>query len=297
MTRRLAACALVLVALLSLPGGAGAAAPSRVVALEWEYVEDLLALGLTPIGAADIAGMELWTAVDVPDGATDVGDRQEPSLERIAALAPDLIVAPRFRVARNLDQLQRIAPVLLLDAYPPGRATGRQYDATIASFRAIARGVGRQARADAFLRDLDRTYRRLRGVLARAGRSGARVAFAYPGGTTGAPQIRMATGNSLVGGVLRRLGLRNGWPVQAAAFGYSTVGVEGLRRAQDGWLALSYPSMAAPVVDGFTKRNTWKRLGFVRRDRVRRLADDTWPYGGPLSIGLLATRLATALAR
>ena len=34
--------------------------PQRIVALEWTYVEDLLALGLQPIGVADIEGYHDW---------------------------------------------------------------------------------------------------------------------------------------------------------------------------------------------------------------------------------------------
>src|SRR5687768_3607948 len=34
--------------------------PQRIVALEWTYAEDLLALGVQPVGVADIAGMNKW---------------------------------------------------------------------------------------------------------------------------------------------------------------------------------------------------------------------------------------------
>ncbi|WP_152549453.1 hypothetical protein [Geomicrobium sp. JCM 19038] len=34
--------------------------PERVVALEWLYAENLLALGIDPVGVADIEGFETW---------------------------------------------------------------------------------------------------------------------------------------------------------------------------------------------------------------------------------------------
>src|SRR5690242_17122902 len=37
--------------------------PQRVVALEWTYVEDLLALGVQPVGIADIEGYKAWVKI------------------------------------------------------------------------------------------------------------------------------------------------------------------------------------------------------------------------------------------
>lgn len=39
--------------------------PQRIVALEWTYVEALLALGIQPIGVADIAGYNDWVKVPI----------------------------------------------------------------------------------------------------------------------------------------------------------------------------------------------------------------------------------------
>src|SRR5690606_28871868 len=57
--------------------------PQRIVALEWTYAEDLLALGIQPAGVADVAGYETWVNVEpaLADSVVDVGTRQEPSLE------------------------------------------------------------------------------------------------------------------------------------------------------------------------------------------------------------------------
>ena len=282
---------------ISAAAPAHAAKPAkRVVALEWEYVEDLLATGVRPVGAADLKGMKEWTAVSAPSGITDVGIRQEPSLERIAALKPDLIVATRFRTTRNLRQLKKIAPVLRLDAYPRG-GKDAQYKAMLTGIRKIAARTGKRSRADAVIRDLDRTYATLRKDLRKAGRDGSRVAIASGGGTIGSPAVRMFTGNSLTAGVLRRLGLRNGWPTAKSPFGFSTVGLEGLVRVKPGWLVFAYPSRYASVVREWQSQSTWKSLDVVKQNRVRTIPGNTWPYGGPLSTKILAQRLAGALTR
>jgi len=271
------------------------AAPQRVVALEWEYVEDVLALGVTPVGAADVSGMRKWTAVPVPRGIEDVGTRQEPSLERIAALKPDLIIAPKFRVSRNLDDLRRIAPTLVLDAYPNTSRRGAQYRSTMRSFRRIAQGLRLRARGESVLRDLDRTLLKLRQRLREERLAGRRVTFAVVFGTPSGTQARLSTSNSLVAGVLTRLGLRNGWTAPADRFGFSTVGLEAFRRVQRGWLVLSYLPEFAPLVRAWQREPAWRRLEMVRERRVRTVSGDTWPYGGPLSTKILARRVASQL--
>ena len=57
--------------------------PKRIVALEWLYAEDVLALGIQPVGVADIEGMNQWVNIPVEIGpeVTDVGTRQEPNVE------------------------------------------------------------------------------------------------------------------------------------------------------------------------------------------------------------------------
>src|SRR5690606_18466930 len=49
--------------------------PERVVVLEWTYAEDLLALGIQPVGVADVAGYEAWVNVEpeLGDDVVDVG--------------------------------------------------------------------------------------------------------------------------------------------------------------------------------------------------------------------------------
>src|SRR5690606_19007799 len=78
----------------------------RVVALEWTYVENLLALGIQPEGVADIKGFNLW--VNVPAGlCSDVGDvgmRGEPDFVPLAALQPDLIIDTQNTATEYYEQ-------------------------------------------------------------------------------------------------------------------------------------------------------------------------------------------------
>jgi len=247
-------------------------------------------LGMSPVGAADMKGYDTWVAAPRPRGMKDVGSRQSPSLERIAALRPDLIVVPDYRSTRNLSQLKKIAPVLVTHPYP---ASGSQLSAMITDFRRLASAVGRGSRGESVLQNLSNNLARNKAALKRARRAGNTVAISTPGGTGSAPAIRMFTTNSQTADVVRRLGLRDGWS-GSARYGFATIGLEGLSRI-NGWLAFVYPPQFSKQVAGITRQTAYKRLPVVKANRVRTLGGTTWLFGGPRSTMLFADRLTAAL--
>ena len=137
-----------LCAALLVPATADAAA-KRVVAIEWDTVENLHMLGMAPVGAADMKGYDTWVAAPRPRGMKDIGSRQSPSLERIAALKPDLIVVPDYRSTKNLAQLKRIAPVLVTHPYPASGSQLTRWSRTSGGSprRSAARSRGEQRAA------------------------------------------------------------------------------------------------------------------------------------------------------
>ncbi|MBN3821962.1 ABC transporter substrate-binding protein, partial [Paraburkholderia sp. Se-20369] len=96
------------------------ARPLRVVALEFMFAETLAALDITPVGMVDTAFYPGWLGYDNARFAhvTDVGSRQEPGLEAIAAVKPDLIIGVGFRHAPIFEALDRIAPTILFQFSP-----------------------------------------------------------------------------------------------------------------------------------------------------------------------------------
>ncbi|MDP2711149.1 MAG: iron-siderophore ABC transporter substrate-binding protein [Solirubrobacteraceae bacterium] len=271
------------------------AAAKRVVALEWDAVENLRALGVKPVGAADLRGYRTYVSIKLPTGITDVGTRGEPSIERIASLRPDLIIVPRNRSGRNLSSLRKIARVLQTNPYPGSTASRAHYNAMLRDFRAIGRAVGKSRQAESVLRDMTSTFSSLRQRLARANRRGTRVTIATPGGTASSPALRLFTSNSAAAEIVRRLGLRSAWSASPARYGFTTTGVEALRQIQTGWLAFVYPTPFVTQIKRFTDQDAYKRLAMVRANRVRKLQGNTWLFGGPLSSKVFAQRLTAAL--
>src|SRR5262249_62157141 len=119
----------------------------------------------------------------------------------------------------------------------PYPASGSQLNAMITDSRRLASAVGRADRGGRVLQDLSNTLARSKPAIDRAGRGGAKVAIATPGGTTSAPAIRMFTPNSASADVVRRLGLRDGWS-GSARYGFAAVGLEGPARVAGGTAVL-----------------------------------------------------------
>lgn len=93
--------------------------PERIVVLEYSYVDALASLGVAPVGIADDNKRENIIAAYTDVIGTDwqsVGTRKTPSLEVIASLQPDLIIADKTRHEGAYGTLSEIAPTIVLDS-------------------------------------------------------------------------------------------------------------------------------------------------------------------------------------
>ncbi|GMK42648.1 ferrichrome ABC transporter substrate-binding protein [Paenibacillus sp. CCS19] len=269
--------------------------PSKIVVLEWTYAEDLLALGIQPAGVADIENMKKNVALPIELSADvqDVGTRQEPNLETIAALEPDLIIGVKFRHEATYDQLNSIAPTLIFDPYPP-EGQGDQYQEMVDTFKTIADVAGKSAEAEAVLADLQKSYDDAKSKLAAAGKEGRTFVLSMPWVDQNAVTFRLSTSNGLASKVLEQLGLKNGYQsAQFEVYGFSTSGVEALQPVQDA----DYINITreTEVGDMLGKNAVWTGLNFVKENRLFALGGDAWPYGGPYSAKIIAERAVKAM--
>ncbi|MCI3984504.1 ABC transporter substrate-binding protein [Bacillus vallismortis] len=115
--------------------------PKRVVVLELGFIDTLLDLGITPVGVADDNKAKQLINEEVLkniEGYTSVGTRSQPSMEKIASLKPDLIIADTTRHKKIYDQLKKIAPTIALDN------VNADYQDTIDVSLTIAKAVGKE---------------------------------------------------------------------------------------------------------------------------------------------------------
>lgn len=92
--------------------------PKRIVVLEFSFADDLASIGVKPVGIADDnkSNRIIPQVRDTIGKYTSVGTRQSPSLQDIAALQPDLIIADSSRHKTIYSQLEAIAPTIELPA-------------------------------------------------------------------------------------------------------------------------------------------------------------------------------------
>ncbi|SDT16140.1 iron complex transport system substrate-binding protein [Actinopolymorpha singaporensis] len=268
----------------------------RVVALDWTYAEDLLAVGVRPVGVADKAGYAAWVGGGprLDHTTAEVGPRQQPDPTAVRALRPDLILVGADETNAVVAQMRKIAPVLVFDPYRPDMSAWTEMRTT---FAAVARAVGRTDQAAWVLRGLDDAIARDRSKLAAAGAANLPVALAQGYSVEGVPTIRMFGRTSLAGDLLGRLGLQNDWRGEPDRYGLSTVGPADLGQVS----TADFLYLADPRSDIFTGamtgRQDWRGLAFVAERRVHRLGARTWFFGGPLSTRACADALVRALGR
>ncbi|MEH3055407.1 MAG: ABC transporter substrate-binding protein [Patulibacter minatonensis] len=299
MHRHLRSLTIALVGLLAF--GLGAAVPAnaaakRVVALEWDGLENLSTLGVSAVGAADVKGYDAYVGIGRRGTPTDVGLRQSPSLSRIRQLKPDLIIVPDYRSERNLSALKKIAKVLVTHPYPAGDGDV-QFNAMVTDYRRIARAVGKRRQGEAVLKAMTQSFSAVKGAIARKGRSGIKLTVATPGGTTSAPALRLATNNSQAAGVLRRIGVKNGWNTGTPRYGFATVGVSAMAQIKNDWVAFVYTKPFEQQIKQIQGLDSFKKLPVMKKRRYRNLAGKTWLFGGPGSARLIAAQIGAALLR
>lgn len=110
--------ALGIAALAGSPGRSYSRLPQKVVTTELILTETALALGLTPLASGNLPlYRRLVGTPALPPTTSDLGPLNEPNMELLVHLAPDLILAADWQRG-PLAALERIAPVLWLETLP-----------------------------------------------------------------------------------------------------------------------------------------------------------------------------------
>ncbi|WP_309122821.1 iron-siderophore ABC transporter substrate-binding protein [Paenibacillus sp.] len=273
---------------------------TKVVTLEWTYAEDLIAVGVQPVGNADNENYKRnvsdQAALDAD--VADVGTRQEPNLEAIAALQPDLIVGVAFRHEKILDQLNAIAPTLLFNPYPDEASGVDQYGEMEETFRTIAAAVGKAEEADKVLADLAKHYDDAKTKLEQAGKSGAEIVLTQAYSNQNAADLRLFTSNSLAIATLEKIGLKNAWSSDKfEAYGFSTASVEALPAVQQANFLYIVQDNDDVFATKLKDNPVWTGLQFVKEERAYPLGGSTWPFGGPVSAKVFVDRTVEVLTK
>ena len=261
--------------------------PQRVVALQWDLLENVVGLGITPVGAADIASWATWVREPLlPDGIVDVGTRAEPNLERIADLKPDLILIGPTQL--NLKKsLERFSTVLVFENYRADSPIGQAQE-VINQYLTLARVFNVEEKAR---QDITYWYKQLhemgQSIRDHFGFSPSVQVIRFSGLTT----LFIYTPNSIADYVLRQMGITQPIVRENANYGLIQVRIRDLKNLEDTYVIYVLPFAQEKQV---LQSILWQAMPFVRRHHVSS-AKPYWSHGGAPSILVTARSLYEAL--
>ena len=268
---------------------------TKVVSLEWGLTENLLTLGVTPVGAADVVGYNTWaTVVPLDESTPDVGFRGEPSLDAIAALEPDLVVTTTDLPAEVIEQIEAEYPVIALRGSDASDPIGKMRR----TLEILGQATGTSDAAEAALADFDAKVEDAKTQLDEAGLAGAEFTMADGWLSDGTVSIRMYTPGSFLGGVANELGLANAWTGEGDPdYGLAQTDVEGLTGLGDvHFLYVGNDTDGGDAFkDGLAGNAIWEQLPFVVSGNTARLPDGIWMFGGPQSASAFIDAAVAAL--
>jgi ABC-type Fe3+-hydroxamate transport system substrate-binding protein len=269
ISRRRLLTALALSPMMSaLPLRAAVPDAQRILALEWLPVELLMALGVTPLGVADMHNYNIWVGdPPLPSSVIDIGLRTEPNLELMTQLEPALILHSKG-YGPALDKLQRIAPTMGFDL---NSGDGKPLSTARHSLLALGARLGREALAVQHLLFVDEQL--------AAARERLKPWADRPVLLMSLMDSRHAITfgkNSLFLEVMETLGLSNAWQGETNFWGSAVVGLERLAEVGDVQV-ICFDHDNDRDMQQVMASALWQALPFVRAQRFQR-APAVWYY-------------------
>lgn len=262
--------------------------PKRIVALNWDLAEQLLELGVTPVGVPNIKDYTTWVVKPaIPESVEDVGTRAEPNMQKLAELKPDLILAASPQ-KDLIPRLQTIAPVLYYESY---EGTSDSAQEVITHFKHIAQVVDKSELAQTKLDAMNARFSELNQQLTAAfGETLPQVlAMRFANQTA----VYVYTENSTTNYVLKQLGLTPAMPLPPQHWGISQKRITDLQHIKDGYVVYFGPFSDQQKAQ-LNKSMLWKAMPFVRNGHVNEAAP-VWNYGGAMSMQYIAESITESL--
>ncbi|GEM44691.1 ABC transporter substrate-binding protein [Deinococcus cellulosilyticus] len=264
--------------------------PKRIITLEHSFTDALVQLGVKPIGVAQDGGKNLAYLDAFLKNVAPVGTRAQPSLEKILALKPDLIIADTERHKNIYAQLSRIAPTISLNSFRG------DYPDMLSQFRTIAQALGREQKAQTLLDDHNRMLNKAKAYTrSKAGPLMVMVLSSQAGATVHSTE-------SFIGSLFQKMGRTNPVRPQNGEIQY-TITLENIVAQNPATIVLLKNEGEATPLDSWKKDPLWNSLSAVKNNRVYIFDRDLWSkarglkgmnliFSQMISSGVLADRPA-----
>ncbi|MFD3482136.1 ABC transporter substrate-binding protein [Streptomyces sp. NPDC058665] len=259
------------------------ARPERVIVLDVGEFDNVVSLGVEPVGYAPTEGdVAIPSYLEKGAGSPkSVGTINGLNLEAIAALKPDLILGSQLRAADKYDELSAIAPTVF--SIRPG-FTWKE------NFRLNAAALDRSAAADKALDAYDAKVKALSTDIGADKPTVSMVRY-MPG------KIRLYAKASFIGTILDDLGVPR--PANQRINDLAVeVSPEKIDEADADWIFTGvYGDAKATNRDTARANPLWKNLKAVKSGQASDVPDETWYLGlGATAAGLVLDDLRGFLA-
>lgn len=276
--------------------------PQRIAAMEYELVEHLQTVGVTPAGVCERDSVNTWVNLPEPLGedVVDLGTRDEPDMEAIIMLAPDLILAAHPRQDAVLDQLEGIATTVQLETYSPrftptGGETSLDHAKSV--LRSVALATNTSDIAEEKIAEFDAFIGACAGRLAQIGYEGQPYVYgSLILSDTGT--VNLFTDLSRIAGTITGLGLTNAISLEENPdTHFVQISLEQIGTLPDDILFFySVSDAAVDQINETLESGTWKAAGFVQNGGVIDLGSpNIWTAGGLITMNDVINRVMMAL--
>lgn len=250
------------------------AVPQKIVTLELSFVDSLNAVDIQPVGIADDNKKEMIKKlVGKEIEYTSVGTREQPNLEIISSLQPDLIIADLERHKGIYEDLQQIAPTIVL------KSRESTYQENLDAFKTIADAVGKEKDASKRLTEHEQTIEEIK------------AKFNLDSNMTVLPAVvrdtsfQAHTSSSYDGELLEHLGLKNAIQQEEP---YAEMNLEQLVKIDPDVLLLANND-GKLLTDEWKDNPLWKNLKAVKNGQIYSVDRDLWTrFRGVVSAELMA---------
>ncbi|GGU84699.1 ABC transporter periplasmic component [Streptomyces litmocidini] len=241
------------------------AAPERVVVLDVGELDNVVSLGVKPVGYAPSEGDDGIPGYLAKDAGTpkSVGTINNLNLEAIANLQPDLILGSQLRAADKYDELSKIAPTVF--SVRPGFTWKENYLLNAAA-------LDRTAEAKAKLAAYETKAEQLGADIGPDKPTVSMVRY-LPG------KIRLYAEASFIGTILEDVGLPRPENQQIDELA-AEISPERIDEADADWIFTGvYGDAEATKKDTAQANPLWKNLQAVKAGRAKDVPDETWYLG------------------
>ena len=241
--------------------------PQRVVTLDTAPLDTALALGVKPIGTA-IYGQPPEYLGNRVNGIDIIGDGNEPNLETVLRLEPDLILGSAIGHGEVYNKLSQIAPTVLTE----GSGRTRDWQGNL---RLYGEALGRVEAVDQLLKDYQQKVQQLQETI------GQPQIFKISVLIVSNDVVRAYTAGSFSGSVLDDVGFARN-PAQDNPQEYALeLSREALDTLDGDYIFLIY-STAQPgrlSKAKFVSDPIWSQLKAVQRNNVCQVNHEVWIAG------------------